>query len=370
MLAADSFVNSTMMVRVSLVAGALLARTASAGLAIADTILVRAEDVLSTPYVSLVAAAEHQAAAAAAAASSQALVRRQQQQNQPGGDNNNATRPPDGIQLQPDGSLNLTAWNQETNNACVDALRSIQRASNPSGNCICYNLPSLDAKSGVFEAEMRLYKVSEPRGSWTGIKPSDINVSVSYTGASASPVKPETLSAKGMKGAMSSVIRRLGLQAREDHNPELLQVYMLVGQIDKKEMSDQMSMSALQSLIMPTLTLAATNTSGVRVATNVSLNEATFLNGVFSREVVQSDFSAAQAAVDDALAALHNGTAAFVLPGVQLMIFPVGLIITSIWLALGLAAYGMGTFERIQHAENYRTRKGLDASRLRGGKTF
>lgn len=128
--------------------------------------------------------------------------------------------------------------------------------------------------------------------------------------------------------------------------------------------------AALQSLVMPTLTLAATNNSGVRIATNVSLNEATFVNGVFSREVVLSDFSAAQAAVDDALAALHNGTAAFILPGTQLMIFPIGLIIISIWLVIGLAVYGMGTFERIQYAEMYKQRKGFDTGRVRGGKTF
>lgn len=127
--------------------------------------------------------------------------------------------------------------------------------------------------------------------------------------------------------------------------------------------------AALQSLVMPTLTLAATNTSGIRIATNVSLNEATFLNGVFSRAVVMSDFSAAQAAVDDALDALHNGTAAFILPGTQLMIFPIGLVITSVWLALGLAAYGLGTFERIQYAEMYKQRKNVDSGRGRG-KTF
>lgn len=348
LLAADNL-NATMVTRLSLVASYLLARTASAGLAIADSVLVRAEDVLSTPYVALVSASN-----------TPLLTRRQQAENASA----------DGIQLQPDGALNLTAWDQDTNNACVAALRAIQRASNPSGNCICYNLPSLDTKSGVFEAELRLYKVSEPRDIWTGVKPADIKVSVSYIGASASPVRPAALTGKGMQGVMSSVARRSGLEGREDHNPQLLQAYMLVGQIDQKEMSDQMSMAALQRLVMPTLTLAATNTSGIRITTNVSLNEATFLNGVFSREVVQSDFSAAQAAVDDALTALHNGTAAFILPGVQLMIFPIGLVITSAWLAIGLAAYGMGTFERVQYAAMYRQRKGLDRNRVRGGKPF
>ena len=69
-----------------------------------------------------------------------------------------------------------------------------------------------------------------------------------------------------------------------------------------------------------------------------------------------SDFSAAQLAVDDAIEALRNGTTAFVLPGVQLMVFPIGLVITGSWLMIGLAAYGYGTFQRIQYAELYRRR--------------
>lgn len=80
---------------------------------------------------------------------------------------------------------------------------------------------------------------------------------------------------------------------------------------------------------MPTITLRSmlsTNTT-----TSVSLNEASFLAGVFSTSLVMSDFGLAQLAVDDAMAALANGTAAFVLPGVQIMVFPVGLVITGSW---------------------------------------
>lgn len=225
MLATDSL-NITMVSSASLAASYLLARTASASLALADTVFVRTQDVLLTPYSSLVSPESLM---------SKSVLRRQQQL---------ADSDPsmDGIQLMADGSLNLTAWERDTNNACIDALRAITRSSNPSGNCICYNLPSLDAESGVFEAELRLYKVSDPRGSWSGIKPTDIKVSVSYNGASASPVKAETLTGKGMQGNMSSVAKRGDLAAREDHNPELLQAYMLVGQIDETKIVDSMSM--------------------------------------------------------------------------------------------------------------------------------
>lgn len=108
---------------------------------------------------------------------------------------------------------------------------------------------------------------------------------------------------------------------------------------------------------MPTFTLTANTPNGGAVSTNVSLNEASFLTGVFSQQVVLSDFSAAKLAVDDQIEALHNGTHAFVLPGTQLMIFPIGLVITSVWLAIGFVAYGIGTFERVGYAEAHKRRQ-------------
>lgn len=114
--------------------------------------------------------------------------------------------------------------------------------------------------------------------------------------------------------------------------------------------------ATLEEVLIPTFTLSATTPRGANIKTNISLNEASFLTGVFSKSVVLSDFSAAQAAVSAQLDALHNGTHAFILPGVQLMIFPTGTIITSIWLVLGLAAYGLGTFERISYADMYKRR--------------
>lgn len=114
--------------------------------------------------------------------------------------------------------------------------------------------------------------------------------------------------------------------------------------------------SAFEALTLPTLTLSGTNSSGAQVTSEVSLNEASFLTGVFSDHVIQSDFAAAQAAVNDQLAALANGTVAFVLPGTQVMILPIGSIITSIWLVVGLTAYGVGTFQRMHYAAAFRER--------------
>jgi hypothetical protein len=107
---------------------------------------------------------------------------------------------------------------------------------------------------------------------------------------------------------------------------------------------------------MPVVTLKATNSNGQVVSTNVSSNEAAFVTGEFSNDVVVSNFRLAELAVEAEVALLKNGTVAFVLPGVRLMIFPVGLVITSIWLLLGLSAYGMGTFARYNFREAHKRR--------------
>jgi hypothetical protein len=114
---------------------------------------------------------------------------------------------------------------------------------------------------------------------------------------------------------------------------------------------------------MPVLTLTARNSSGSTIRTNVSINEAAFLTGVFSQEVVLSDFAMAQAAVDDQIAALGNGTVAFVLPGVELMVFPIGLIIMSVWLLVFVSVVGFGTYERYNYALMYQRRQAVTMPR-------
>lgn len=105
---------------------------------------------------------------------------------------------------------------------------------------------------------------------------------------------------------------------------------------------------------MPTVTLSATNANGARVSTNVSSNEAVFLVGQFANRTILSTTAQAQIAVDQVVAGLANGTVAFVLPGVNLLIFPIGLIIASIWFTIGILVIGFGFFERVSYREAYR----------------
>lgn len=314
-----------------LTAVALLALSISAN-ASNTPILRRAEDVLHRPYASV-------------ATSSLLNVR----------DISSGLSTSDTLTKR-DGSLNMTAWDQETTAACRAVLTSLHQSTNPSGSCVCYNLPSLDIKTGVFEADLRLFQVNEPRGSFEGISSKDISVGVSYTGASVMAIDPDEVTGQGMVGSYSTVARR-------SDEPTLLRSYMFIGKIDQNRMVENMTMADFETIIMPTLTLTAKNSSGSTIKTTVSVNEAAFLTGVFSSEVVMSDFAAAQAAVDDQLAGLNNGTVAFVLPGVQILVFPIGLIITSIWLLIGVVVVGFGTYERWNYAEMYRRRQAVAVPR-------
>lgn len=251
------------------------------------------------------------------------------------------------------GSLNETdmaVWDEETEALCEQHLSQLSVASNPSGTAICYNLPSLDTTTGAFMADLRLYQVSTPSGDFTGIAPEEIQVGVQYDGSSVSPVQQnvETRSVKD-------------LAKRQAVAPTLLQSYMMVGQMDMNRLPDPMTIGGIEALVMPKVTLSAGTAT-----TTVSPNEAAFINGVFSREIVMSDFGLAQLAVDNITAQYEAGNVAFVLPGVNLLIFPIGLIITSIWTVLGFAAYGYGTYERYAYRAAYRARKVRDQSAAKG----
>ena len=70
--------------------------------------------------------------------------------------------------------------------ACMKALTSLNGvASNPSGIAVCYNVLMLNATSGVFQADVRLYKVAPPTGDWATLEgsPGKISAGLQYMGA-------------------------------------------------------------------------------------------------------------------------------------------------------------------------------------------
>ncbi len=135
--------------------------------------------------------------------------------------------------LNADGTINMTAWDQTATQACNNALTRLPESSNPSGTCICYNLPALDNVTGAFEADLRLFQLSTPSGEFQGIPPENINVSLSYTSASVIPVTAQTV---------SRLVAGRAEQPVSNGTLRLLQQYLFVGQIKPAMMSAGITM--------------------------------------------------------------------------------------------------------------------------------
>ena len=205
-------------------AAAFLAASSLAPTALAkkNVVILHSEDVMSKPY-------------AAIASNSMMLGRREMADMAL-----NSTGNTD-VKLNPDGSINIESWNAVTDAACITALKKLPRSSNPSGHCVCYNLPSLNMDNGEFEADLRLYRVSEPRDSFATIRPEDVKIEVKFAGAAADRISQEavkSLAAKGqaMKGHQSSISKRAF------GDPELIKQSNLLGKINADRMRPDLTM--------------------------------------------------------------------------------------------------------------------------------
>jgi hypothetical protein len=79
---------------------------------------------------------------------------------------------------------NTTAWDKEAEAACLTAVTKLQnRASNPAGLAVCYNVPYLDQHKGTFEAEIRMYTIAAPVDPFVGVTPDMMMVTLQYEGA-------------------------------------------------------------------------------------------------------------------------------------------------------------------------------------------
>lgn len=136
--------------------------------------------------------------------------------------------------------MNITAWNEQTSAACTASLESLNGvASNPSGLAVCYNLPSLDNTTGVFEADLRLFSIAAPTGDFANIPSQNVQVGLSYNGATVAPVNASSL--KRRSEAVSLISWPRGLDKRATA-PTLLQQYSFVGQINPSLLTTPMGM--------------------------------------------------------------------------------------------------------------------------------
>lgn len=132
-------------------------------------------------------------------------------------------------------NLNDAAVNATLAMACTSALSNITTVSNAAGLAGCYNILFLNNQTGVFEADLRLYQISEPSGMFAGIQTTEINPEASFPDAAIS--------------VSSSKVRRNTLATRQSNNTMVqLQQYTLVGQVDKT-----LTLTKLSQYVMPLL---------------------------------------------------------------------------------------------------------------------
>lgn len=252
----------------------------------------------------------------------------------------------------PSTGVNVTEWDAQTQAACTTSLESFKGvSSNPSGMAICYNLPYLDNSTGVFEADLRLYMIAAPTGDFANIASTNVQVGLSYDGATVSAVNASSLKKRSDATSLISWPRAVAKRATV---PTMIQSYAFVGQVNPDLMSTNMGTDALQKVLIPTVTLTGVDGTGATVNTSLSSDEATFVSGVFAKSVAVTGTKAEVQAPIQTLVVQPG--ALFVVPGLNILIVPIGLIITSIWTVLFLGTIAYGTVGRMQFREQYRRR--------------
>lgn len=262
-------------------------------------------------------------------------------------------------------NLNMTQWDAQTMAACTSALETLNGvADNPSGMVACYNLPYWDNSTGVFQADLRLFMISPPSGTFANISTQNVKVGLSYDGATVSAVNTSSLTRRRDEISLISWPRN-EMDRRESPAPVMAQSYSFVGQISQSFLGSNMYVpslylggeanhrsSTIKKVLVPVVTLSAVDPQGQPVNTSLPSTDATFVNGVFSKQVAITKASV----VPPMQTLVVASDAPFVVPGLHILIFPIGGIITGIWAVLFISTVAYGTIGRLQFKDHYRRR--------------
>ncbi|KAL8947511.1 MAG: hypothetical protein Q9222_006216 [Ikaeria aurantiellina] len=245
-------------------------------------------------------------------------------------------------------------WRNQTAAACMKSLTALGgQASNPSGLAACYNIKSLDTKTGVFEADLQLYRIAAATGDWVSLMTQAVNVGLSYSDATVAPSNTNRRRSHEVSPSVTtkpSEVQRSRVERAAVASPSMVQDMSFVGKINENAMNQVNDTAKERSLLVPNIALSGTDKSGKVITTELSSSEASLVNGIFAKQATTTTSAGASASSAAAQAAV------FVLPGRSLGIFPTGLIITGSWTLLFIATVGYGTIERIRFREAYRRR--------------
>ncbi|EEA22527.1 hypothetical protein TMatcc_001375 [Talaromyces marneffei ATCC 18224] len=234
-----------------------------------------------------------------------------------------------------------TVFNQSATTACTNAVANYAEAINPSGLVACYNIAIFDNATGVFQTDVRLYQKSAATGSFGGLVPSDLSMSFSIAQATLS--NPVLMATNGSITTSTPV------------SGQLVMGFQNIGQLSKSLTFSKLSVDDLRILMIPSISLGATSPDGATINTSLSSDTLSYVAG----ELVQTNGTPTNITTPEAASLASPIVAAasvFVLPGTDIKVPPVGLIITCIWTGLLLLAVGGGTYGRYQFRVHYRQR--------------
>lgn len=124
-------------------------------------------------------------------------------------------------------------WEKETESACQNALSKVSLSSiSPSGMTACYNIRYFDNSTGVFQSELRFYRMAPPAGNWTMLDSKRMSIGISCKGASLAQGNPDMRKRDGSDGGAFKAPRRNRPTRRSNTStPQTLQVLQFVGKL-------------------------------------------------------------------------------------------------------------------------------------------
>jgi hypothetical protein len=265
-----------------------------------------------------------------------------------------STPAPDAIKGD-NAAFDRNVWNASVTAACMKAISAMDtKAVNPSGMAACYNIPFLDTKTGVFEADLRLYQLSQPSGIFTGVTVSD-SIALSYLGAQISNqvVSPQKRSLIPTPTFISLSLSKRQQSGSDSSATSMMAAFDFVGQINPAVIKKSpLNATSFEAILAPQIILSSIEPkNGALVNATINSDTVSYVAGKFAG--VPSTNSTANMAVASAIV---KAATAFVLPGTTLGIFPIGLIVTSCWTVLFIGVVGWGTWGRVQFRGHYRRR--------------
>lgn len=235
--------------------------------------------------------------------------------------------------------INHTEGDNAVDQACLAAIAGIEDFDSESGLGGCYSILSLNRTSGIYQAELRMYKIAAPSGAFAGLTADKMLVNL----------KPSSFTSNT---PLTMVANSTGAVLGANYTKTLEGYWE--GQIEPLDYS-KLSESDFMALLFPDFELEALQPN-TQVPVSVHLNTSStvyYVKGDLEAPSQQQAITAAKPA--SALAAVAKASI-FVLPGTTLGIFPIGLIVTASWALLFILTFGLGTIGRMRYRSLYRSR--------------